>query len=239
MGFLTGFGAASFALTVALLAASQHAPAPPKLPTSALPLRLEAVMVDAVTPSRSSALIGCPPADKPASKFFAGQKACEMAEVRDIRPDGVVVANLINGRREILPFHDSASKTTAAPPPPPPEVVAADPENVTVDLPSGSVEYYLDNLQDLLASARATPHYREGAGGQKEVDGFSIDEVTKAGVVGQVGLRNGDVITSVNGQPLDSVVAVIRLVGELPSMKQATMTVVRDGQAMTFVFNRK
>jgi general secretion pathway protein C len=110
---------------------------------------------------------------------------------------------------------------------------------VTVDLPAQSVEHYLANLPDLLNAASATPRYRDVANGQRVIEGFEIDRIKPGGIVEQMGLRNGDVILELNGEKLDSLVTVMRLFGQAQSMPQAKMTVLRNGQRLTFVFNRK
>jgi type II secretory pathway component PulC len=110
---------------------------------------------------------------------------------------------------------------------------------VTIELPEASVTHYLANLPELLGSARATPRYRHTGFGQQTIEGFEIDQIKTGGVVEQMGLKNGDVILDLNGQPLDSLASVIRLFGQAQGMTQSRLTILRNGQRMTFVLNRK
>jgi len=43
----------------------------------------------------------------------------------------------------------------------------------------------------------------------------------------------------VNGEPLDSLATVMRLLGLIPNMPEAKLTVLRGGRKMDFVFIRK
>ena len=110
---------------------------------------------------------------------------------------------------------------------------------VSVDVPKASVDHYLVNLSELLSSAQAMPRFRDTANGQRVIEGFELTQVRPGSVVEQVGLKNGDVIVDVNGQALDSLPTVLRLFGQAQTMGQATVTVLRGSQRMTFVFTTK
>jgi type II secretory pathway component PulC len=122
---------------------------------------------------------------------------------------------------------------------PPPPVLRKSSDVVTVEVPEESVQHYLANLPELLCSARATPRYRDTGLSQRTIEGFEIDQIKPAGVVGQMGLRNGDVILALHGEPLDSLASVMRLFAQALGMTQSRMTVLRNGQRLTFVLNRK
>jgi len=122
---------------------------------------------------------------------------------------------------------------------PPLPVLRRSSDVVTIELAEESVRHYLANLPELLSSARATPRYRDTGIGQRTIGGFEINQIKTAGVVEQMGLKNADVILELNGQPLDSLASVMRLFGQAQGMTQSRMTVLRNGQRLTFVLNRK
>jgi type II secretory pathway component PulC len=246
MGFRGSFAAWALCL-VAVGAPGQ--PAQP-LPRTALPLALVGVIVDAEQPSNSLCLIRCAPAVRRARTLGPGENACDVAEVQEIRADAVVIRNLLANRTELLPLQGEKPEATApapvdAPAPasskpePPPPSVRESSDVVTIDLQEETVAHYLANLPDLLGSARATPRFRSTGFGQQTAEGFEIDQVRPGGIVEQMGLRNGDVILELNGQPLDSLASAIRLFGEAQGMAQSRMTVLRNGQRRIFVLNRK
>lgn len=249
IGFATGFGGTLLAWAVGLSGLAFPSQSPQPLPYSALPLKLLGVMLDTDAPSKSACLIRCTyPVEKVAT-LGPGQKACDLAEVREIRQDTVVINNLLTNRLELLTFQSTQPQTTAQPStnaqppastePPPPPLVVTTPNTVTVELPKDSVNRYLENLPALLDSALATPRYREAENGQRSIEGFEISRIRTASIVEQVGLQNGDVVLELNGQKLDSMASAVRLLSQAQNMPQMTMIVLRNGQRMTFVFNRK
>jgi len=212
------------------------------LPTSQLPLALVGVAVDSAAPAQSVSMIRCtyPAADAAAAMYRVGQRACDVAEIRGIRPDAVVIRNLVTKRLERLPLHNvGVAPMAAAAMPPPPSVVKKSATSVTVDVPKAAVDHYLVNLTELLTAALATPHFQETASGQRVMDGFQLGEIKAGSIVEQLGLRNGDIITEVNGEKLDGMSAAIRLAAQAQNMGQAKMLVLRAGKPMTFVFNTR
>jgi type II secretory pathway component PulC len=215
------------------------------LPRSTLPMVLVGVMVDSAEPSRSACLIRCTqPIDRlHASTLHAREIACDLAEIEEIRPDAVIVRNLLTDRLEFIPLQDSGPKPgermESTPPLPSPAVVKTTPEFVSVDVPKASVEHYLVNLSELLSAAQATPRFRDAANGQRVIEGFELRQIRTGSVVEKVGLQDGDVILDVNGEALDGLPAVLRLLGQARTMGQATLSVLRGNQRMTFVLNTK
>jgi type II secretory pathway component PulC len=226
-------------------AAAARAQPGESLPASALPMALVGVMADSSAPSRSACLIRCayPGERRSASNLEVGAVACNLAEIKEIRPREVVVRNLLTDRLELLALPEGSSPPGVASPaesaPVVPPVVKASPEGVTVELPKASVERYLLNLPDLLNSAQATPRYTDSPNGQRVVEGFQVGQIKAGSVVEQLGLRNGDVILEVNGEKLDSVATVLRLFGQVQTATQARLTVLRGSQRLTFVFNTR
>lgn len=210
---------------------------------SALPIELLGVMVDSADSSRSACLVRCahPNERRSGSILDVGATACDLGEIREIGLDGVLVRNLLTNQLEMLRFKGNAA--TPAPPAPAdaaaPLVAKASPGRVDVELPKASVDHYLLNLPELLASAQANPRYTNAPNGQRIIGGFEISQIKEGSVVEKLGLKNGDVILAVNGEKLDSLATVLRLVGQSQAAAQATLTVLRGSQRMTFVLNVK
>jgi len=223
---------------------SLQTPAPASLPTSTLPMALVGVAVDANAPSKSVAMITCTAvADSTSAMFRPGQKACDLAEVTEVGQDVVIIRNVLTNRLERLPLHNVGTAPIAAAAvaavPPAPMIVKKSATGLTVDVPKAAVDHYLINLTEFLTTALATPHFRTADNGQRVMDGFELGQITPGGVIEQLGLRNGDVITDVNGDKLDSLAAVMKLAGQAQTLTQVTMRVLRDGKPLTFVFNTK
>jgi type II secretory pathway component PulC len=233
----------------ALYLSALGGPQPSPLPRTALPLTLVGVIVDATEPSGSICLIRCAHPMKGMRTVGPGERVCDIAEVREVRADAVVIRNLLANRTEVLPLQepmpaaattvptDTTEPARASSVPAP--VVTQSSDVVTIEVSDASVTHYLANLPELLASARATPRYRSTGFGQQTIEGFEIDQVKTGGVVEQMGLKNGDVVLDLNGEPLDSLASAIRLFGLAQGMARSRMTVLRNGQRMTFVLARK
>ena len=250
MGVTMGFGGSLSAWALCLFALGHALQSPQPLPRTALPLTLVGVIVDATEPSNSICLVRCAYPVQRVRTFGPGENACDVAEVQEVRADAVVIRNLLANRSELLSLQEAKplapasapveAKDPARPSPAPlPPVVRASSGVVTVEVSEASVTHYLANLPELLRSARASPRYRDAEFGRRVIDGFEVDQIKAAGVVEQMGLKNGDVVLDLNGQPLDSLESVVRLFGQAQGMTQSRMTVLRNGQPMTFVLNRK
>ena len=233
------------AIVVAVSAVIQVAAGAPALPAqtpltlSALPLRLTGILFDQARPARSACLMRCVAQPGRHGIYLVGERACDLAEIREILKDAVVVENLETKRLERLTFPGVTPPTAATPRAAEPVEEAAPPEPVQVVLPREAVQTAIANLPDLLSSAFAVPRYREAEGGQRVIDGFTVTQVKPSGAAERLGLRSGDVILEVNGQTLDGMPTVMRLFGQLQSASQVTVTVLRDGRRMSVVFSPK
>jgi type II secretion system protein C len=238
---MNGLATALAASAVALVAAGAPAPSSQAaLPASALPLRLTGILYDQGQPARSACLIRCVAQPGRQGIFSVGDRACDVAEIREVRQDAVVIENLEAKALELLAF-PRVTPRAAAPPraPAPVPDSAPPPEPLQVAVPTEAVQAAIANLPELLSSAFAVPRYRDVEGGQRVIDGFEVTQVKPSGAAERLGLRNGDVILDVNGQILDGMPTVMRLFGQLQATPQVTITVLRDGRRMNVVFNTK
>jgi hypothetical protein len=217
---------------------------------SVLPLRLVGVLRDLSAQGRAAALIQCgsPVERRPASLFAAGDRACDVAEITQVLEDAIVVRNLATNRLEQVTLR-RASATPRAPVPdeerrlpersleplPQPVVLPASGDVVTVELRQELIDRSMANLTEVLSSALATPHMP--GNGSSSVDGYEVSRIKPGGIVDQLGLRDGDVILEVNGQPMNSLGAVTGLLGRAQAMDGARMSVLRSGRTLTFVFS--
>jgi hypothetical protein len=240
------------ALVLSAPVGSAQQPSEP-LPASTLPLRLAGVLRDSTTPARSAALIQCGDAqEQRAARLFAvGDRACDVAEVRDVLAEGVVIRNVLTNRLEFLPLQKvGASQASPSAPPEPGEAhVEPEPEApagpivlpaisgvVMVDLSEAMLRRYRANLPEVLTSALATPHYPTAGSGPAAIDGYEITRITPGGIVEKLGLQNGDVLLEFNGQKLDSLSAVTGLLWQAQSLDGGKLTALRDGTKVTFIY---
>lgn len=246
MKLVTALASGLVTCAVGVCAAGGSPQAPERPPSSALPVELVGVVVDSDAPSRSACLVRCtyPEELRRTSIVEVGRTACDLAEIREVHENAVVIRNVLTNRTELLTFRKTAGSVDppapmAVPDQPAPRVVAAGPERVSVELRKGAVDHYLANLPDFLSSALATPRYRNTGGGLPAIEGFEISQIKPGSVVEKLGLRDGDVILEVSGERLDSLATVLRLLGQARATTETTLTVLRNGQRMTFAFRTK
>jgi general secretion pathway protein C len=220
-----------------LVSASVQAQQPPP---STLPLRLTGIAFDQDRPQRSACLIECLAAGERKGLFVVGDLPCDIAEIKEVRQGSVVIRNVAADRLELLTLPEAVrAATLPARGDASSDAVASRDEPAPIVVPRESVQAVLANLPELLTSARAVLRYREGAGGQRGVEGFEVTEVTPSGMAERLGLRNGDLLVDVNGQVLDGIPTVLRLFGELQAIPRITLNLVRDGKRLTVAFDTK
>ncbi len=83
----------------------------------------------------------------------------------------------------------------------------------------------LQNMGQLFTQMRAIPNVENG-----KTDGFSLSEVIPGSLFSQMGLRNGDVVSSIGGQDLNDPTQAIALMNSLRSTSSLSITVIRRGQ---------
>jgi len=80
----------------------------------------------------------------------------------------------------------------------------------------------MQNPGSLFNQMRALPHMENG-----KTDGFSISEVVPGSVFEQIGMRNGDLVTSIDGQPVTNPMQAMSLMGALQTRPSIDLTVSR------------
>ncbi len=101
--------------------------------------------------------------------------------------------------------------------------VSPNPRQLT--LKSDQIENALENLDQLMEQARIRPHIEEG-----KPAGISITGIKPNTVFRKMRLRNGDIITGVNGTPIESVEDAMQIFGDLSSAPEVQLEIKRRGR---------
>jgi len=94
------------------------------------------------------------------------------------------------------------------------------------------VDAKLNDLPALLTQARVIPHQMDG-----KPDGFLIQEIVPGSLYAQAGLKNGDVIRKVNGQPVTRPEQGIALFHSLKNANGIDLEIARNGTVHTAHFD--
>lgn len=99
----------------------------------------------------------------------------------------------------------------------------------------GVVDRYLGDLDALSRMGRAIPH----RGPDGEVDGYRLSGVRRRSIGDQLGIKNGDIVHSVNGQSLSSLESAMSAYQGLSQGSNFTFEVTRRGERVTLSYQVK
>jgi general secretion pathway protein C len=106
---------------------------------------------------------------------------------------------------------------------PPKMPVSSYPRQLT--LKSDQIESALENLDQLMDQARIRPHIEDG-----RPAGISITGIKPNTIFRKMRLRNGDILTGVNGAPIETVEDAMRIFGDLTSASEVQVEIKRRGR---------
>jgi general secretion pathway protein C len=106
---------------------------------------------------------------------------------------------------------------------PPKMPVSSYPRQLT--LKSDQIESALENLDQLMNQARIRPHIEDG-----RPAGISITGIKPNTIFRKMRLRNGDILTGVNGAPIETVEDAMGIFGDLTSASEVQIEIKRRGR---------
>ena len=202
------------------------APPPGAAPRSALPVVLLATMV-AEPVEFSSALVSAGEAG-PTSGYGVGDALPGDATIVEIGQAHIRVLRA-DGRVESIGFPGGA---------PAPEAQEPSADGIQrvgsgrFSIPRAAFDRILENPQQLATEARAVPH--EGPDGR--VDGYRLSGIRQRSTLHQLGIRNGDVVHGMNGQPMTSLGDAMGALEALRSQEAFTFELTRRTKRQTFEY---
>lgn len=98
-------------------------------------------------------------------------------------------------------------------------------------IPRETVDHSVGNLSQLLTQMRAIPNIQNG-----RTNGFALSEIEPGSVFDEMGFEEGDVLRSINGQPLTDPSQAMSMMNALRNASQITVQVLRDGELVTLTY---
>lgn len=147
--------------------------------------------------------------------------AIQNATVKLILRNKVVLT--VGGRDEVLPVEEPGVTRSAAGPARATGPAAEPVQPVVV--PGDQIEKAMENVGDLLNQATFRPHIEDG-----KAAGISITGIKPNAIFRKLRLRNGDIITGVNGMPIASVDDAVQAMSSLSPDGPVQVKVKRRGQ---------
>ncbi len=142
----------------------------------------------------------------------------------------------VNGRDEVLAMEEpgvtraSGPGAAVAEAAPTPRMGPAEPAQ-EVEIPSEQIAQAIENIGDLLNQATFRPHIEDG-----RPAGISITAIKPNAIFRRLRLRNGDVITGVNGQTVASVEDAMSVFGGLSLDGPIQVNIKRRGREETLEY---
>ncbi len=100
-------------------------------------------------------------------------------------------------------------------------------------LDRSTVDSNMSNMAALFTQIRAIPNL----GGNGQSNGFRLSEIQPDSIFQRIGLRDGDVLTSVEGQDVKDPAKAMEILSSLRGQSMVNLTVMRDGRPMRFQYN--
>ena len=101
----------------------------------------------------------------------------------------------------------------------------------TFKISKNLVQNSINNVAEIMSKVRIKPHFKDG-----EPDGFQISRIKQGSIFKTMGFKSGDVIKSVNGQPVQTAEDIMRLYETMKDNSYFTIGITRGNQAKTLNF---
>jgi type II secretion system protein C len=99
-----------------------------------------------------------------------------------------------------------------------------------------AIDETLSNMNSIITQARVIPNF-VGDGDARTVDGFRIYRIQSGSIFEALGLQNGDVIKSINGEKMDSMEKGLQLLQSLRNETRFTMDLERQGNPVNYQYD--
>ena len=183
---------------------------------------LKIALLGTVTGNEQNAFAVIEETDKRKQGLYKIGDSVQNATVKKILREKVVLR--VGEKDEILTMEESAasrrdkgrgpSKSTA--------------RGSTITVNRKDIQNSLKDINKLMSEVRIRPHFKDG-----QSDGLSVSRIKGGSVFSKLGLRNGDIVQKINGEPINSPDEVLALYEKLKSGSRVSLDVTRKGEPKT------
>ena len=186
------------------------------------PTSLKVALLGTVTGNEQNAFAVIEETDKRKQGLYKIGDSVQNATVKKILREKVVLR--VGTKDEILTMEESAasrrdkgrgpSKSTA--------------RGSTITVNRKDIQSSLKDINKLMSEVRIRPHFKDG-----QSDGLSVSRIKGGSIFSKLGLRNGDIVQKINGEPINSPDEVLALYEKLKSGSRVSLEVTRKGEPKT------
>jgi general secretion pathway protein C len=153
------------------------------------------------------------------------------ATIQRILRDKIVLRR--NGEQEVLQLADRRSgRRRSVARRPAARSGGSQPTTQRIAVSRARVDQAMNNLGGLMKQARIRPHFRNG-----KPDGLTLSRIRRGSIFRRLGLRSGDIIQGVNGQPVRTVDDALSFYQGLKSSDQVSLEIRRRGRTRNIEYN--
>lgn len=192
-------------------------------PTMSVPSKLKLRLVGVNIGARGKFAMIQDETKKDEDVFEINQRVFDQATLIEILPESVRLDH--NGKIEMLTLDADLGRSRGATGEG--SIANADTDATEFTVPEEEVSNALANLPVLLSQARAVPFFKNG-----QSVGMRLFAITQGSLYEKVGLRNGDIVKSVNDTSVTDPAAAIKLFEQLKSERSITVVVERNQKDM-------
>lgn len=204
---------------------------------SRLPIKLTGTIVHA-NPQKSVATINLSSTNE-TNSFKVNEEIPGMARITKIERRKVTFRNLNNNRLEYIDIPEEGAITFGMKTAPTSggtgEVAKEGDFDFAVE--RSIFDKYTSDLSSTLKQARVVPNIVPGTGGQ--VEGFRFVTIEPDSIYEKLGFKPGDIIKSVNGEPVNSPTKAMELYNMLKSENSVALGIERNGRLENFRYTIK
>jgi general secretion pathway protein C len=139
-----------------------------------------------------------------------------------------VVLN-VSGQDEVLEMEKLLAAATGARPVQA-QAAVSKPQNIAIN--RSQIDSAVQNPNKLLEEIKIRPHFEKG-----QLDGLTITSIKPDSIFRKMGLVSGDILTSVNGEKIESINDALKFYETIKSASTVKVDIKRRGQMQTIEYN--
>ncbi len=151
--------------------------------------------------------------------FLLEQSVFDQATLKKIYQDRVEIER--NGKLEVLKLDDLGGSGAG--------IVSSGADDFVID--EAELDKGLENLPLLLTQARAVPYFKDGRS-----IGLRLFAIKTGSLYEKVGLKNGDILKTINGNNLGDISQALKLFEQLKQERSISLILERDRQDKEFKY---
>ncbi|HUW60582.1 MAG TPA: type II secretion system protein N [Candidatus Bathyarchaeia archaeon] len=217
-------------------AAGQDAPPaapPPPVEVAETQLKLKLKGTAATSPKDlfASAII-LNEEDSSINTYTIGQQVVDGVKIEEIYPRKVILFNSNSNRREVLRSdEENTGETTAIASSSAPGRTPGPGRRITLKKNELVQEVFM-NYADLVGKIKPKMYYDSNG----KVAGITASDLESIPLAAKLDVRNGDVLQSVNNEPIDSEAKVMELVNKYRNSNMVRIGILRNGKPVTVTY---